>query len=222
MELPDDELHLWILSLADEVDGPALDTLSREERWRAARFRFAHDRRRYLAAHLALRRTLAPYVGQPPESLTFERGEWGKPRLAGANGPRFNLSHSSDVALLAIAASREVGADLERVRPMPGCLDLARAYFAPGEREALGAVEEPERDQMFLRLWTRKEALVKGAGMGLELPLDAFTVPLQPNEAEVAIPDAGTWGVRTEAVLPEYVASVATQGALRVWRYHNG
>lgn len=222
MELPHHELHLWIIPLAGEVDASALDSLSREERWRASRFRFAHDRRRYVAAHVGLRATLARYAGLPPEALQFERGEWGKPRLAGADGLRFNLSHSSDVAAVAIAASREVGADLERIRPMPGCLELARAYFAPAEQEALRAVDEPARDQTFLRLWTRKEALVKGAGKGLELPLDAFTVPLQPDETEVALPEAGTWGVRTVAVSAEYVASVAIEGPLRMLRIHNG
>ena len=222
MRLARDELHVWLLPLDREPAEEALDALSRDERWRAGRFRFPRDRRRYVAAHLALRRTLASYVGVDPGTLRFERGEWGKPRLAGGNGPQFSLSHSGDLAIVAITGSLTVGADLERLRPMPGCVDLARAYFAPAELEALTGVDEPARENAFWRLWTRKEALVKGAGLGLQLPLDTFEVPLEPDDAEVVLPGSGAWGVRTVALPTGHVASVATPGRPPAWQVHEG
>src|SRR4051812_17773983 len=116
------ELHVWRAELAQN---PSLltrleRTLSEDERERAARFHFRRDAERFVVARGVLRDILGRYLCERPERLRFVYNEFGKPSLAGehAGGPhRFNLSHSRDLALYAVTLGREVGVDLEFVRP---------------------------------------------------------------------------------------------------------
>lgn len=118
-------------------------------------------------AALALRHLLAAYLGTDPEALAFERGEFGKPRLArdaavlGDGAIAFNLSHSGALALLAVARELEVGVDVQEPHRATDSAWFAQRICTPRERAALGdAPAAPE----LLRLWVRKEAVIKARG----------------------------------------------------------
>jgi 4'-phosphopantetheinyl transferase len=202
------------------LDAPAPQhhpaVLSREEQWRAKRFRTAQDRERYVRTHAALREILARYVDHPPASLTFARGAWGKPLLNAPNAPRFNLAHAGDLALVAVTQSNEVGVDVEPIISVADCLDIARAYFSNTERRELAALAPREREMAFLHCWTRKEALMKGTGRGFSLPPDSFDVPfVPPNNTRVYLHIDGRhepWAIHTFVPEPGYVAAVALYG----------
>jgi 4'-phosphopantetheinyl transferase len=119
-------------------------------------------------ASLTLRRVLALYMDEPAEEIEFIEGEHGKPRLA-AETPRlaFNLSHSGDLALVAVARDREVGVDVERVKPERDLVALAERALAPEEAAAVRDAVEPERARLFYELWTQHEARLKCLGLGL-------------------------------------------------------
>lgn len=169
------EAHLWRAELSlGADDARASGVLSSDEWARAERFRFASDRRRFLAARLLLRQGLGRYLGVEPGSLVFAYGPHGKPSLAENCGLKFNLSHCEDAALLAVAADVEVGVDIERLRAFDDAERLAAQFFAEGERSAFLAAPPEKRDAGFLRIWTRKEAYVKALGEGLSLPLRDF------------------------------------------------
>jgi len=125
------EAHVWRIDL--ELPGADIDRefilLSADERDRANRFIFKKDRNRYIAARSALRRTLGRYLQDDPAELRFTYGSHGKPSLHSACNPqnlRFNLSHSGEVALIALAVATEVGIDVERIRENFSCLEIAR------------------------------------------------------------------------------------------------
>ncbi len=86
-------------------------------------------------------------------------GKDGKPRAAG--GPHFNLSHTDGLALIAISRAREVGVDVERVRPVPRAVAIARRVFSHDEAEMVAGASQGERDLVFHRLWVAYEARVK-------------------------------------------------------------
>lgn len=224
LPLADGEVDVWLVPLAAGGDGgaPAEPSLSTEERWRARRFHHERDRRRFVAAHAGLRHVLARYVDRAPGALRFARGAWGKPSL---DPPEleFNLAHSDDLAIVAVARARPVGVDIERVRPVPDLDRLARSFLSPREREELATVAGAARAGAFLRGWTRKEAVVKGTGVGLSLPLASFDVPLAEADAPVLVPRDGApaerWTVCALDVPPGYVASLATPGARPALRY---
>lgn len=155
----DDEIHVWEIDLDGVSAGAAV--LSHDERVRAARFRFDEHRARFVAGRAALRTILAGYVGSAPAEIAFGYSRFGKPELAGGTRLRFNASHSSGRQLIAIASGREVGVDLERVRPDFAFEDIVRRFFPPEERAAISDAES------FFRAWTRREAFLKATGQGL-------------------------------------------------------
>lgn len=168
------EVHIWFA----RGGNPARfeDLLDAAERARADRFVFAEHRARFVVAHGLLRTLLAAYRKAPPGALRFVDGRYGKPSLADGAGPRFSLSHSEDGIAVALARDADIGVDIERVRVMKDRDDLVARYFSDGEKEAYFALPPPRREQAFFRLWTRKEAFVKGIGLGFSRPLESFTV----------------------------------------------
>jgi 4'-phosphopantetheinyl transferase len=210
-------LELWLVSLAqgsESDDGAEL--LDAQERARAARFAFERDRRRYIDAHVALRRLLAERTGRRPGALEFEIGAFGKPRLAGMPRFAFSLSHSEDLALIALAdgvdPGVEIGVDLERVRPLHDLDALALQCLTAAERLQLAALPAPQRPLAFLQCWTRKEACLKALGTGLQIEPSIVDVGAhaQASLARIATPS----GTRQVCVLsitpaPGWVGAVA-------------
>ncbi len=186
--------------------------LSSEEQRRAARFHFERDRRRFIGSHAALREILSLYLGEPPASLEFVTRVHGKPELA-SGAPRFNLSHSGELALIGVAGNRELGVDVERVRAQVAIERIARRFFSASEAAALFAYPGSERDAAFFRCWTRKEAYVKARGGGLRIPLASFDVSLDEGRARLLrAPDIERWTLHSLAVPPGYVAAAVVEG----------
>jgi 4'-phosphopantetheinyl transferase len=185
-ELRAGSVHVWFARLdrPDVVVSQLFRTLSSDEQQRSARFQFARDRTRFILASAGLRGILALYLGGDPQRFSFRFGPFGKPALAGdceRSGLRFNMSHSGNGALYAVAPGREVGIDLEVVRPLPDMMSLAETCFSPLEMAAFRAMPERQRLHGFFAGWTRKEAFLKASGQGLSLSLKSFEVSLAPG-----------------------------------------
>lgn len=163
----------------------AATVLCAAERQRAARFARERDRWRYIIARARLRGLLGARLDERPETIEFTYGRRGKPALAprfAASGLRFNLSHCEDVAVYAFAHDREVGVDVEAVRPLPDADEVAARFFSRAENLAYLALAAGDRTQGFFNCWTRKEAFIKALGGGLHVPLGCFDVSLAPGE----------------------------------------
>jgi 4'-phosphopantetheinyl transferase len=174
------EIHLWRVSLDDPARlSGAEAVLSREESLRAGRFVFLRDRDRFIAAHGALRMVLALYIGIEPLEIRFEIGRNGKPALVQTfTDIRFNLSHSADLALIAITRGRDVGVDVELIQENIEFDQIVERYFDPSEAWDLRTAPPGERVLRFFDLWTRKEACLKadGRGIGSHPPPERFGV----------------------------------------------
>jgi 4'-phosphopantetheinyl transferase len=163
-----DLVHLWMI----RTDLPAAElapleaVLDAAERQRAAKLAEPDAARRFVVAHGAARLIIGDWLEVPPDRLSWQYGENGKPELAGAQaGAQVSLSHSGELAALALTASRAIGVD---VQDRPPGLDVARMaarYFPPDEARYVATAAGPDAAaRRFLRLWTRKEACVKVAG----------------------------------------------------------
>lgn len=163
-----EEVHVWRVDVKD-ASNPASPhrLLSEDERRNAESFLFEEDRERFAATRCALRVLLGRYLDLEPEHLTFRRGPRGKPHLDREHGLRFNVSHSGTLALIALARGREVGVDVERVRPVSDLETIAGRHFSTQEDAALRALPEAARAEAFFTLWTRNEARLKATGDGL-------------------------------------------------------
>ncbi|MFL6117754.1 MAG: 4'-phosphopantetheinyl transferase family protein [Catenulispora sp.] len=143
------------VSAAEEAE--FFETLDADERRRADRLDTTRARRRFIVAHGAVRRIVADHLGTPPADLTRRIGRHGKPELPGV---QVNYSHSGGLCLVALSATRQVGADIQRLVPGLDVTAMARRYFPADEARA---VAEGGSD-VFTRLWARKEAVCKAFG----------------------------------------------------------
>ena len=117
--------------------------------------------------------------GGEPMQVEYCYGEHGKPDFAGG-GLHFNLSHSGQYVCCALA-EEEVGIDIQRMRPMKN-MRVAERFFSQGENNLLRECEsEKERQELFYRIWVRKEAYAKlsGAGIAAVVECDVMTKPLE-------------------------------------------
>jgi 4'-phosphopantetheinyl transferase len=224
--LGEGEVHVWRISLDVEAD-PLQPLLSPDERQRAARFHRDEHRRRYVAAHGALRIILGAYLEAAPESLAFEIGEHGKPSLREPFGPagtrvEFNLSHSADLALLAVAHDHPVGVDVERWSEVEH-LELAERFFSRAERDALRSLANVAEhlDAGFFAAWTRKEAYLKATGYGIARGLHHFDVTLAPSVEAALLADrrdataTQRWTMRSFVPAKGYSGAVVAAAPLR-------
>ena len=216
------EAHVWRIRL----EGSSVSVrrlrgeLSTAEQERAARFHFEADQRRFIVSHAALRRILGAYVDRPPRELRFAYGPKNKPRLideCGGREIRFNLSHSGDVALVAVTGGREVGVDVERIRALADRDRLAQRFFSAQEVAVLTRLPSESRSEAFFTCWTRKEAYLKALGGGISIGLDQFDVSPVPGEPAALLSHRSDPGETTRWSLhdiqpgPGYAGAVAVE-----------
>jgi 4'-phosphopantetheinyl transferase len=176
------EAHVWAVPLNDG-DRANLDfasILTKKEQTRADEFRIERPRRQFVTTRAALRILLGSYLGQRPQEIAFASEGLGKPRLASQHAStdlRFNVSHSGDLGLVALTLGRDVGIDVEQRRAITHVEQIARRFFHPSEVDAVMAAQPNARNDVFLRCWTAKEAVLKAYGTGIAGSLDAFRVP---------------------------------------------
>ncbi len=189
-----DWVDLWWENIDSQVGriSEFWNTLSEDERKRAERFRFDPHRERFIVQRGRLREILSGYWDVLPKGIKFRKGTGGKPSIS-SDSPmiRFNLSHSKGYALLAIAYGREVGVDVEVLRPKKKATALVERFFSPNEKAAFRKLKPHEEGAAFFAGWTRKEAYVKAVGKGLRFPLDRFDVSLSPGDQHALLSVAG-------------------------------
>jgi 4'-phosphopantetheinyl transferase len=141
-------------------------------------------RERRPAARRAMRRVLARYMGGAPSTIELAAGGHGKPALCGPAPPlHFNLSHSGEVALVAVAREREVGVDVELVDGERDLLRLAEVGLDAEEEAAVRSAPPGARAAAFYAAWVRKEAVAKCLGVGLGVPLPSRPVRVSELDA---------------------------------------
>lgn len=208
-------VHVWRVDLdADARPDAEREALcSPEEGARAALYATSLLRRRFKARRAALRTILGRYLAVAPADLRFAAGVSGKPALAGpaaASDIRFNASGSGRLALVAVTRSREVGVDIEKVRPDIDMERIARQFFTPADAHLLRSLEPAARIETFFNCWCRTEALLKAAGVGLGAE-PGLSAP--PEEL-------GAWSVSSIDIDPGFVAALAVEGPVgRIVRF---
>lgn len=215
-----DAIHVWVcrLDVPNWRDWLRPGWLSADELVQAERFAFEPLRRRFVICRASLRAILGHYLQRPPGELTFAQGPYGKPYL---NAPRargrirFNVSHSGELALVAIGGRREVGVDLERIRPVDDIRAIVERSFAPAERLAFDRVPPPCQLSIFYRHWTLKEAYLKACGVGVSRALaevDVSRAAGQPLRLSDAAGRPRYWRGRTLDPAPGYFGALVVEG----------
>jgi 4'-phosphopantetheinyl transferase len=214
------DVHVWLLNL-DLPPGALREAgmlLAPDEQTRAGRFVLPEGVRRYTAARGQLRQILGAYLDATPTTIRLGYTQQGKPFLA---EPRqalcFNLAHSHELGVVALAQRAAVGIDVEFATRRVDMQAIAGRYFALGEVLQLNSLASADRPAAFLRCWTRKEAILKARGDGLMLPLDSYEVSLLPGEPPRIVrvsPEIkpGDWSLFDVDVPDGYTAALAVEG----------
>jgi 4'-phosphopantetheinyl transferase len=184
--ITENQVHVWRISL--DV-GPAgckslISLLSADELNRVNRLHFTKDQNRFIIARAALRQILSHYLCMNPRGIRFAYTPEGKPMLMDDSGQqklRFNLSHSGSLAICAVSWGREVGIDIEKVKPDIALEAIIDQFYSPDEIGVIHKTPEEERKHMFFQYWVRKEAFLKAIGKGLSFPLNNVDVSRQPG-----------------------------------------
>lgn len=180
------DLWLFHLNIAQPQIKQFYPLLSQEEKQRSERLvNFIH-RKRMIASQGFLRSVLASYLKQPAETLKFRRAERGKPSLDSVStypDLQFNLSHSHNLAILAVARQQELGIDIEYMQKKHNWKKIVHRFFTESEQQAINRLPEEHQKQAFYQVWTRKEAHMKVTGLGLHLAPGHFTVTVPPQDA---------------------------------------
>jgi 4'-phosphopantetheinyl transferase len=201
-----------VLAPADEQR--LVEQLPAGERARAEKLLNAEARRQFVACRRALRDVLARLTGLPANELEFDTSPFGKPFLAAPAGCpdwQFNVAHTQGLGLIAVSRSLPVGIDVERVSPID-IHGIQATAFTRREQQRLSECPADQRLAWFYQLWTRKEALLKGAGVGFSVEPAAIDVAGNdpPTQISIALPGATqSWRVIDLVPTPQHLGAIA-------------
>ena len=231
LSLTEREVHVWRASFhqLDALYESLEEVISVDERSKARRYRFENNRREYITARGFLRFLLGSYAGKNPKDLKFLYNPFGKPALYDPQSNyriTFNLSHAHGFVIYAFSINREVGIDIERIRPEAAHDGVAERFFSHHEVETLRSLPIHAQAQGFFNCWTRKEAYIKARGEGLTIPLNQFDVSLIPGKpaelltSRIDPEDTNKWMLCALPMGTQYAAALAVEGSdwdLKCW-----
>jgi 4'-phosphopantetheinyl transferase len=224
LSLLQDEIHVWRMEL-DQPESKLKQfakLLSEDELARAERLYFQQHRQRFTVGRGMLRTILSRYLNVAPQEIVFAYEAFGKPVLAEPFKDSqiwFNLSHCQGMALCAVSMGRPIGIDLEYIRPVTDVLVLAQQFFSPNEYAVMKSLPPNQKQEVFFRYWTCKEAYLKATGAGIS-QLQQIEVSLTSNEAKIN--GASDWSLLELVPARGSLAAIAVPGAkghLKRWLF---
>jgi 4'-phosphopantetheinyl transferase len=206
-------INIWTIDIDSLLPGLAglKQLLNKEEVARAARFHQEKDAQQFIITRAVLRILLADALALDPKEIDIISAQNKKPFLAKYNEVHFNVSHSANRAVIAIA-KQAVGIDVEFLKT--GFEYQSIVEYAFSETEAVHLQKSNHPYLEFFRLWTRKEAFLKGLGKGLINDLKLISCIGASNEIPAVIGTvACDWEVSTLVLGPAYIMSIAFERA---------
>lgn len=161
-----------------------------------------------VAGELLARYSVGKYINNSEQEIILRFGEKGKPHIENLTNVHFNISHSGNYIVCAVAGT-EIGIDVERVRKVN--LRVAERFFSAPEIHDLMACNEETRMQYFITLWTIKESYLKAIGRGLTQHLNSFTI-LKNGDSYILTgnEEAEGYCIETRELSPEYLMAVCS------------
>jgi 4'-phosphopantetheinyl transferase len=211
-------VDIWRINISSNLS--FLESLSplltHDELARASRYIHLHDSNRFKISRGALKLIMGRYLNRQPSLVEVVPGINKKPYIKNST-LFYNISHSGDWIVLAVSDSA-IGVDTEQVNPSFDFNDVIKEYFSL--EEARSILEEKSPDRFFM-IWTRKEALTKATGKGLDEDLK-FIPGLDGDhyiQGEM-LSSSNSWLITSFKLSANYFASVASTyqaAGLRFW-----
>ena len=214
-----DHIDVWLCDLKT-LSGETnkfYNTLSDDERERANKLKVEDKKQQYIITRGTLRQRLNLLTNIDPEDFVFEYLEHGKPVLI--NDARFaditfNISHSHNLALIAISLKQSIGIDIEKINHDSDHQALVTRFFSMAEQAEFKTLSEAIKSKAFCACWTRKEAFIKAIRSGVTYGLGNFDVTVDPDIQMPMInllkPSEETWSAINLPVSDEYMACLVS------------
>ncbi len=222
-ELTEEYVDVWQtrLDLADNIISEYFNLLDKKEQQRALKFKIEDKYRQFVISRGLLRQILGLTLAMDPSSLQFHYEKLGKPYVQECSAGKqinFNVSHSHDIAVIAVTLDRVVGIDIEKQRDDIDHNKLAKRYFSSLEYDCFNQCHDDIRSRVFYTCWTRKEAVVKATGKGIAYGLNKFDVSIHPDDPPEILHthwdpnEKSQWIMRDLDTDVGFVASLASKG----------
>ena len=219
------EVLVFYGKLTDFDERNCRSLLSNHERFRATQFQLDKDKSNYLISKAILKSLLAYFSNKSEMKIDFKYGKNGKPFLSDDSNVQFNCSHSENVVVVAIALGMEIGIDLEQLSRKVNRPRLASFLFTPTELIAYHQLEEMHQQEVFMDLWTKKEAILKATGEGLTRPMNTLTVSLNENRTLTIKIDGESsenntdWFLESYTLMDDYMGALSVRGKVNRVQY---
>jgi 4'-phosphopantetheinyl transferase len=212
--IPSGFLHIYFQEMSPGSI-PDIFQLSVCEQDRAKKYNDTDARNRYVQAHVFLRKALSVYLNILPADIAIEYTAYGQPVLAEHVHARhvfFSLSYSGAMVMIGLSGN-PVGVDIEQIKPIDNINEVASNIFSAAEQEVLMRITPPvEKQQYFLKVWTLKEAFIKGTGLGVSYGMQRFSaLPSVGNP--ILLCDEGNWILKQVNMPDGYIGAAAIQVA---------
>lgn len=225
------EIDVWMLSTnqSAETQLAAEKCLEDGEITQAAKFLRPELRTRFILRRAGMRQVLARYLGLAPGDLRFEYSLLGKPKLASRNeiDLQFNMSHSGEWAAIAVCVGSRIGIDIERVRKVENAAGIVERFYSPEEWLFFSKLSECEKDKVFLKTWTCKEAYIKATGEGLSFPLDRVEICVESAASPPSLKtihgrpgEPSNWSLIELIPNPNWVGAIVVEGGQQTVRFN--
>ena len=227
LSLSKDYIDVWLCDLQQLSPDNYYSILSEDECARADKLKVEDKKQQYIITRGALRQRLGLLTNIDPKDFVFEYLEHGKPVLANNHkcaDITFNVSHSHDLALIAIAQKLNIGIDIEKINHESNHLTLMTRFFSKTEQDEFQTMLDTDKAKAFCACWTRKEAFIKAIGSGVAYGLDNFDVTVAPDnqapEINLHEPSEETWSAINLPINDQYMAClVSDKGSFSVRRW---
>ncbi|OLS20004.1 MAG: 4'-phosphopantetheinyl transferase psf-1 [Candidatus Heimdallarchaeota archaeon LC_3] len=224
--ISDQEIHIWIISLSNQIlsHEDLKRILSYSELKKIDDFNIISEGERYLYYRGILRIILSKYINIDPENIIISVNERGKPFIKNSE-LKFNISHKNDLAVIALGINCEVGVDIEYLRNEIDYYKLIKRFFSREEKEKFNNLRPLNQKELFFRIWTMKEAIVKALGLDNVNFFSEFSIKFSENEIlgfefqEEYLKK--NWWFQNRILLNEYVCSVVTTNVKKKIKYFN-
>lgn len=220
MQLSQNQIHIWKINLrshSEDLNFLYQNVLSPDERARVDRLKSKSDQKRSIISRGFLRKQLGFYLSTDPSLISFSYNKYGKPYLnsdSNHTGINFNVSHSRDIVLYAIAMKREIGIDVEYLKEVTMADKIVMRFFSETEKKFYVSQPEERKKLTFFTLWTRKEAYSKAMGRGIGLPSKDIDLNLTADHEQKSplSNNRSKWTLYSIDIDSGYLAALVTEG----------
>ena len=191
------DIHIWKVKISYDlfekninngycfINNEIKNYITEEEYYLCLKFYKTKDKIRSFISKFLLKKLISNYLNLSPNLIFFRYNEYSKPFIVNninLLSLQFNISHAGEYIVFAFTKSSNIGIDIELYDKEIDKKSLVNAVFSEQEILQWENLSEDEKLYSFYHVWSCKEALLKGIGVGLSFSPNNITVNINKND----------------------------------------